>query len=168
MPYKRRFYRSKSANPDKYSVETQMFSTPPALNSWELVQTAGRQDTYQFVFTAVNSSTIQGMRKVKHITMTFSSNTQSPVAYALVYVPSGYSPNAIQWPINGNQVSIYEPNQFVLSRGVLDFRGGPLKISTPLSRNLNSGDNIQLIFATTDTTTAPSIISTIKYAITLQ
>lgn len=167
MPYRRRYRRARS-NPDKYSVETVMFSTPASVNSWEQIIETGQEDTRQFGFVAVNASTIQGMRKVKHITMTFSSSTQLPVAYALVYTPAGYNANNIRWPITGNQTSIYEPNQFVLSRGVLDFSGGPLRVSTPLSRNLNSGDRIDLIFAIPDGDSAPAIIATIKYAITLQ
>ena len=70
----------------------------------------------------------------------------------------------IQWPTYGSQLSIYEPNQFVLSRGVLDFTGGPLRIRTPLSRNLNSGDRIQLSHNLRDTTIR---FSYCKIAITL-
>ena len=167
MPYRKKYYK-RPLNPDKYSVETIMMQTPVTVAEWELVQESGRADTLQYVFLAVPGNTVQGMRKVKHLQLTFSSNSVAPIAYALVFVPAGYDPNSIKWPTFGSTQNIYEPNQFVLSRGVLDFTGGPLRVSTPLSRNLNSGDRVMLIFATTDTQTAPSIISTIKYAITLQ
>ena len=167
MPYRRRYRRARS-NPDKYSIESQMFQTPITIPGWTVVEEAGRATTLQYAFNAVAADTTQGMRKVKHIQLTFSSNSAAPIAYALVFVPAGYDPNSIRWPNPGANQSIYEPNQFVMSRGVLDFAGGPLRVSTPLSRNLNSGDRIVLIFATAATDTAPSIISTIKYAITLQ
>ena len=50
------------------------------------------------------------------------------------------------------QITLYEPNQFVMSSGVLDFSGGPLRIRSKLSRNLNSGDRIALALATPATT----------------
>ena len=39
-----------------------------------------------------------------------------------------------------------------MSSGVLDFSGGPLRIRSKLSRNLNSGDRIALALATPATT----------------
>lgn len=164
----RRYYKRRNVNRDKYSIESQMFQTPVTVAGWDAIVEAGRANTLQYAFNAVAADTTQGMRKVKHMQLTFSSNSAAPIAYALVFVPAGYDPNSIRWPTPGSNQSIYEPNQFVMSRGVLDFAGGPLRVSTPLSRNLNSGDRIVLIFATAATDTAPSIISTIKYAITLQ
>ena len=113
MPYRRR-YRRRAVNPDKYSVESIMFQTPGTVNEWTAVEESGRATTLQYVFLAVPGNTVQGMRKVKHLQLTFSSNTTSPIAYALVFVPFGYDPNSIKWPTPGSTQNIYEPNQFVL------------------------------------------------------
>ena len=109
----RRYYKRRKINPDKYSVETLMFTTPNTFQQWTPVETSGQQPNYQTTFTPVAQNSLQGMRKAKHFEMTFSSNTTSPVCYALVYTPAGYDHNNIQWPTYGSQLSIYEPNQFV-------------------------------------------------------
>ena len=38
--------------------------------------------------------------------------------------------------------SMYEPNQFVMNCGVIDPTAGPIRIYSPISRNLNDGDKI--------------------------
>ena len=40
--------------------------------------------------------------------------------------------------------SMYEPNQFVMNCGVIDPTAGPIRIYSPISRNLNDGDKISL------------------------
>ena len=39
---------------------------------------------------------------------------------------------------------MYEPNQFVMNCGVIDPTAGPIRIYSPISRNLNDGDKISL------------------------
>ena len=45
--------------------------------------------------------------------------------------------------------SMYEPNQFVMNCGVIDPTAGPIRIYSPISRNLNDGDKISLLIRPT-------------------
>lgn len=155
-----KFYRRRrftSGNRDKYSVEhTSIAITTDGTLTNQL---------YQGVQNVVPASPTQGMRKVKHITASLTINgANNPIIWwALVFVPEGYSVK----PINGAPgASLYEPNQFVLACGVNDPDAGPIRVSSPLSRNLNSGDSIWLVVGTTVGGT--SINGVIQYAITLQ
>ena len=147
----RRYYRRRSGNRDKYSIESTILYTPLGSEWPEVAATETTQKSRQFSALVVPSIDAQGMRKVKHLTMTFSAEQDTRVLYALVFVPSGYEVNPVRNPILGQSGSLYEPNQFVMSSGVLDFSGGPLRISTPLSRNLNSGDAIYIVFSSNST-----------------
>ena len=44
---------------------------------------------------------------------------------------------------------MYEPNQFVMNCGVVDPSAGPIRMSSPISRNLNDGDKITLLIRPT-------------------
>lgn len=167
----RRYYRRRSGNRDKYSIESTILYTPSGSQWTDVPAVSGEtQVSKQFSAVVVPSIDAQGMRKVKHLTMTFSSEQDTRCLYALVFVPSGYEVNAIRNPILGSPGSLYEPNQFVISSGVLDFSGGPLRVSTPLSRNLNSGDAIYLVFSSGAFQGLDSmqITANVRYAITLQ
>ena len=166
--YRRRRY----ANKDKYSVEQTSINTPPINAGW--TEVPGREDatvtTYQYSIAVVPPADIQGMRKVKHLEFTIANTGQDTFAnlyYAIVYVPLGYSPNNLDIPITGTAIGLYDPNQYVMSCGVLDFNAGPCRVKTPLSRNLNSGDSIYLILCTPNSS-ATAFYAMVKYAITLQ
>ena len=164
----RRYRRRIIANRDKYSVENTVCTTPPIAN-WTLQEaTETTQINRQFEIAVVPPSDEQGMRKVKHLTLSFSAGVDYRFFYALVYVPAGYEPNFLTLPAPGLANPLYEPNQFVMSSGVLDFTGGPLRIRTPLSRNLNSGDSIHLVIASNTTGANDSVSMNVQYAITLQ
>lgn len=150
---RRRFYKGSK---DKYSVEQHSFQQATAASGDLAVE-------------VVPANALQGMRKVKHLTVSLTApNTGSSVGninalyWALVYVPQGTSVN----PLNIGGPSLYEPNQFVLNSGIVDPDAGPIRISTPLSRNLNSGDSIWLVLGSTAANT--SINGMVQYAITLQ
>ena len=153
----------RSSNRDKYSVET----TAGYINTTNAVT----NDLYQSATVIVPPSTIQGMRKVKHITVSLTDTTTSGIIFwAIVYVPQGTQPNAlfsVTGAINING-SIYEPNQFVMNCGVVDPQAGPIRFSSPLSRNLNSGDAIYLIVGRTSASGSPEVYFVSRYAITLQ
>ena len=161
----RRRYYKRTANRDKYSVEHTTIRSPE-FDAWPATTTAR-----QWAINILPPTDIEGMRKVKHLTLTFSNfggvTEQYPIFYAVVYVPQGYDVNELYIPAIGQANNLYEPNQFVMSSGVLDFSGGPLRIRSKLSRNLNSGDRIALALATTLTSGGP-ILSEVTYAITLQ
>ena len=112
---KRRTYSGR----DKYSVEQRAgyLEIPAAQQAWAVV---------------VPDSSVEGMRKVKHITVSLAhqevTTEYSGIAYwALVYVPQGTTPNTMT--LSGT-TSMYEPNQFVMNAGVVDFPGGPV-VKTP-------------------------------------
>ena len=167
----RRYYRRtpRSNNRDKYSVENTACTTPPT-SSWTPVPASGdlTQASRQFPITIVPATDVQGMRKVKHLTISFSSEADTRLFYALVYVPGGYEPSFINFPALGQSISLYEPNQFVMSSGCLDFTGGPLRIRSPLARNLNSGDSIYLLVAKKEDDPSTTLFINCQYAITLQ
>ena len=171
----RRYYRRhRSGNRDKYSIENTCI-TASEFAQWTTIAAdpeINTQTSFQFVSQVVPSSDVEGMRKVKHLTLSFSCPSEIKLLYALVYVPQGYEPNTIRFPALGKGVSLYEPNQYVMSSGVLDFSGGPLRVKTPLSRNLNSGDSIALVLAASGLTALPTAgyapIVNVQYAITLQ
>ena len=151
--YKKKYYRGSR---DKYSVEQQAGSlTVPA-----------SQQGYTVV---VPDTAIQGMRKVKHLTVSVAANegtetTNAWAFWALVYVPQGTTPSALS--LTGT-TGMYEPNQFVMNCGVVDFSAGPVRFTSPVSRNLNSGDKIVLILANSSTYNA-TYHYVVRYAITLQ
>ena len=167
----RRYRRSyRSGNRDKYSIENTVTVTPSNIQNWDLIEGSDiNPQSRQFRVQIVTPSPTEGMRKVKHLTLSFSGQTEAKIFYAIVYVPAGYEPNSLNLPLSGGSVSLYEPNQYVMSSGVLDFQGGPLRIRSPLSRNLNSGDSIALVMATdSELTSSYSIAINTTYAITLQ
>ena len=59
-------------------------------------------------------------------------------------------------------MGMYEPNQFVMNCGVIDNDAGPIRMSSPLGRNLNDGDSIYLIVRPI---AEMSIYCTVRYAI---
>ena len=146
--YKRPISRK---NADKYSVESTALLTSNT-TTWETVPSSGSSTSVsrQNAFIVVPPSETQGMRKVKHLTLSFTSQSDSAIYYALVYVPNNYSPSNLSIPSPDHAISLYEPSQFLMSSGVLDFTGGPCRIHCPLSRNLNQGDNISLVLAVYD------------------
>ena len=168
----RRYYRRypRSNNRDKYSVEQTLISTP-YINNWAIIPaTSDTISTKQFSISVIPPTNVEGMRKVKHFTMSFadSAGLNILLAYALVYVPEGYDPNTINYPDKGKAISMYEPNQFVLSSGMIDF-SNPYRVKCPLARNLNSGDSVYLVLALPSGWDAQENFEvTVKYAITLQ
>jgi len=146
--YKKKYYYHSGR--DKYSVE----------------QTAGTLATDSLGdggATVVIPSTVQGMRKVKHLTISLAQNTAGTgLFWALVYVPQGTTANKLQI----DTTTMYEPNQFVMNCGIFDVDAGPMRISSPISRNLNSGDSIALILHSNSPSTSFSYV--VRYAITLQ
>ena len=176
---RRRYYgRRKSYNRDKYSIEHTNIVVPAfggqGLNGWTAYEATDTDlASYQYNINVVPPTDIQGMRKIKHLTISFTvvGETITPgIEYALVYVPEGYEPQKLRIPnfansING--VSAYSANQYIMSMGILDFNAGPQRISSHLSRNLNSGDRIMLLFSTVSDA-GSTLLAEVTYAVTLQ
>nr|QIR82155.1 capsid protein [unidentified] len=164
MAYRRRSFRRSGGQRDKYSVEQTGFQfTLPTTNTNGL---------YQQAVQVVAPDSAQGMRKVKHLTVNLTlrnANNEIELFWALVFVPQGYTPNAMYSATGSVSGSLYEPNQFVMNCGIVDPDAGPVRFRSPISRNLNSGDSIYLIVGSTEFgSTAPEINGIVRYAITLQ
>jgi len=149
----------KSYNRDKYSKEN--FRTQITTGN----EYVGTSVLYQGGQEIVPATTVQGMRKVKHITISLSklgAAENAPFFWALVFVPQGYSAN----PLGAPGGSLYEPNQYVMACGCIDPDAGPIRIRSPIARNLNSGDSVSLVIGSI----APSKIyaGVVSYAVTLQ
>ena len=151
--YKKKTYTKKT----KYSVEQQAgVLTMPSAGTDVQVQ-------------VVPDTAIQGMRKVKHLTVSLAArdlaNTENDICYwALVYVPQGTTVGTMT--LTGAS-GMYEPNQFVMNCGVVDFSAGPCRIHCPTARNLNSGDKIVLILNGGNVSTTRYYAYVVRYAITL-
>jgi len=146
----------KSYNRDKYSKENFRVSIATGAESVNGLYQGGQ--------VIVPATTVQGMRKVKHVTVSLSKYTTqtSPFFWALVFVPQGYSANTLG--VAGG--SIYEPNQYVMACGCIDPDAGPIRIRSPISRNLNSGDSISLVIGSGNQDA--SYFGVVSYAVTLQ
>ena len=150
----------KSYNRDKYSKEN--FRVAVAVGN-TLVN-----GLYQGGQAIVPATTVQGMRKVKHVTVSLSKLTNDgvddakPFHWALVYVPESYAAN----PIGAVGGSLYEPNQYVMACGCVDPDAGPIRIRSPVARNLNSGDSISLVIGAP--TSGATYVGVVSYAVTLQ
>ena len=165
-PYKKRVYYRRG-NRDKYSIEQ--------CASQVVVPAAGAQGPGQGGVVVVPPTDLQGMRKVKHLTVSLAQpglvttqNGPTSVYWCLVYVPQGTSVGQIVVGSGGSHVPMYEPNQFVMNCGVVDFEAGPVRITSPLSRNLNSGDQIALVLANNSSQSAIGVDAVCRYAVTLQ
>ena len=168
----RRYVKRTRVARDKYSIEQTNFQSPQ-VSEWTTIESTDEAiaDSKQWVVPLINPASIQGMRKVKHLTVTLANTASDAnlLFYSIVYVPEGYEAQPLQFPAPDHAISNYKANQFVMSSGAVDFSAGPTRIRTPLSRNLNSGDNILMILATNTGASANlQIIGQITYAITLQ
>lgn len=177
MMYRRRsYFRTprgtyyRSVKPVKYSNET--------YNASFAYQWTSAANTTKSI-TMVPAVQTLGVRKVKNFTL---SITQSPTydssgttakssnfIYAIVYCPEGMEPQQLNLGSLTAASSLYEPNQNVIASGVCSSDSGQLRLSNRMSRNLNSGDRIYLLFRpTTSTGTAndfTNISAVLNYAI---
>ena len=163
MPYRRPYKRPRYGKRDKYSIQQKASVATVAANKTSVVD-------------IVPATTTEGMRKVKHLTCNLtqvtatgvSGGAESNLFWALVYVPQGTTAGALNVATAGaTPSSMYEPNQFVMNCGVIDPTAGPIRIYSPISRNLNDGDKISLLIRPTLDGAATIISLCVRYAITL-
>ena len=81
--------------------------------------------------------------------------------------PQGTTAGSIQLATTAALSDMYEPNQYVMNCGIVDPTAGPIRFSSPISRNLNNGDAIVLLVRHTLGGNM-DIRGTCRYAITLQ
>ena len=148
----RRYYKRTRTSRKKYSVQQKAFKFDAAASSTTSVE-------------IVPATTVEGMRKVKHVTVNCSTTHAVPLYWALVYVPQGTVPGVLNVATTADQTSLYEPNQFVMNCGIADPDAGPIRIWSPLARNLNDGDRILLLITHTNSATV-GVFALCRYAIT--
>ena len=158
MPYYRRPYkRPRYGKKLKYSVQQKCVTvTTPDASATGKVE-------------VVPGTDVEGMRKVKHLTVSMSPDSTATLSFywALVYVPQGTTPADINI---GSALSgaMYEPNQFVMNCGIMSTGAGPIRIYSPLARNLNDGDAIYLLVRSAQDVGPTEYNCVVRYAITLQ
>ena len=160
MGYRRRYARRSYGKRAKYSLETRLLDVATADLGAELVDGKVR---FQAIQTIVPATTVQGMRKVKHITLQLRDANNVSFFYAVVYVPNAVSVNYLG--LVAYPDTLYEPSQFLMGSGYVDGDAGPNRLRIPTARNLNEGDTIVLLVGSTNAT---SITGMATYAITYQ
>ena len=109
----------------------------------------------------VPATTIEGMRKVKHLTVNATVQGESDSFYwALVYVPQGTVPGAINFVTTTSSPGMYEPNQFVMNCGVVDGTAGPIRFSSPI--------DVTLTTATQSTSSSGLTLSAVQTSSSMQ
>ena len=166
--YRRRRYAiARPVKTAKYSNETYASAA---------IETFATANVYYAV--PIAQANVLGTRKVKNFTLTICSKAANvadehqPFFFALVFLPEGTTPSAINFGTTINQqthavesVSLYEPNQNVIMQGVVDSTQ-VYRFKTRLARNLNSGDRVILAFRPLGNWTAAGLLCyTLNYAL---
>ena len=116
MPYYRRpFKRARYGKRIKYSIQQKAFQ----------FNATGGQTSGQLI---VPATTLEGMRKVKHITVNLAG-LAGQFWWAIVYVPQGTTPGSITIGDTTSGAAMYEPNQFCMNCGIVDDNAGPIRFS---------------------------------------
>ncbi|ORX78303.1 hypothetical protein BCR32DRAFT_247264 [Anaeromyces robustus] len=106
---------------------------------------------HQYSTTVVPAVTTEGVRKAGKFTVNVSlvSNVEGILYWALIYVPKGYTARNF-FAEADTHPPLYEPANNVLASGMNDTNAGPVRIYSPLFKNLNSGDSIVFQVAAQD------------------
>ena len=162
MPYYRRAAkRPRYGKRDKYSIQQKASVASIAANHTSVVD-------------IVPATTTEGMRKVKHLTCNLTqvvaggSSAKATSSGRSCMSLRGQLQESLNIATAGaTPSSMYEPNQFVMNCGVIDPTAGPIRIYSPISRNLNDGDKISLLIRPTLDGVATIVSLCVRYAITL-
>lgn len=160
MPFRRRYAR-RAGRKNKYNINTTSFESI-AQSDWQR-----KPDTsiYYVNKEIVPQSGVGGTRKVKRfvINMALPPTSNMLLWWALVYVPEGTAPSLPSVTGEG-----YQPSQFVICQGMLA-SSAPVRINTPMSRNLNQNDQVMLViwhdFGTPGSQTLVGCGAFIQYAL---
>ena len=122
MPYRRAYKRPRYGKRDKYSVQQKAF---------QFSADSGTSSTWLLV----PATTLEGMRKVKHlmVNLTIDPDSVGPMWWAIVYVPQGTTVGSINVTTSASATGMYEPNQFVMNCGIADPTAGPIRFSSPVA-----------------------------------
>ena len=166
--YRRRRYGSYSRQGRKWSPTTQVVNTQTSSGSQKSLPIAFNR-TGERVGTTYPIGPIM---KVKYFRLNVVFESSVTALWALVYVPDGLpigKLNVAGTGLDSMPGALYEPQQFIIASGVYTSQGSngasaPLRVWSPLARNLNPGDGVFLVWQTlTSASSIPTII-TINYS----
>ena len=168
--YRRRRYGSYSRRGRKWCPVTQVNSDTTGAGQKSLViaynrlgASAGPGNQYPY----------GPIMKVKNFRLNIVFASSVSVLWALVYVPEGMPIGTLNTAgvVGGPALSLYEPQQFLIASGIYSSaatnsgaNAGPLRIWTPLARNLNPGDGVFLIWRALENVAGVETYITINYA----
>ncbi|ORX75328.1 hypothetical protein BCR32DRAFT_296967 [Anaeromyces robustus] len=144
---------TRSGRKNKYNVQNTPFSGKLGTALQYGIGAIMNAPTFhQFNYTVVPSVDSEGVRKAGKFTINVSivGNTEGILYWALIYVPKGYSAKNFFTEQLANP-PLYEPSTNVLASGMNDTNAGPVRIYSPLFKNLNTGDSIVFQVAAQDT-----------------
>lgn len=173
--YRRRYRGYRSAK-SRYSNETAIIThnQTTTLDAGDTFPKGVIEEKSYVGYPVVPSTSTYGTRKAKNFEISLTSDALSqPLVCALVYVPQGTlaSDFNVTTPTLDKVSSLYEPNQNVICQFVIPANGTSnspqiTKVKTRLARNLDSGDQIVMIFAPIGPiSTAFALGATVNYAI---
>ena len=163
--YRRSSYRRSGK---KWSPTTQVVNTATSSGSQKSLPIAFNH-TGERVGTTYPIGPIM---KVKYFRLNIVFESSVTVLWALVYVPDGLPIgrlNVAGTGVDSTPGALYEPQQFIITSGVYTSQGSsgasaPLRVWTPLARNLSPGDGVFLVWqALTSASSIPTIV-TVNYS----
>ena len=120
------------------------------------------------------SYTVGPVMKVKNFRLNVVFDSSVTVLWALVYVPEGLPIGRLSTSVSaGSQddaQALYEPQQFIIASGLYSSVGtggssaGPLRVWTPLARNLNPGDGVFFVWKALTQASGVGTFFTLNYA----
>jgi hypothetical protein len=142
--------------------------------------TGGGQSSQVVALNRINSGIapttfpLGPIMKVKNFRINIVFASSVSVLWALVYVPEGLPIGTLNYGASTPQlsaVSLYEPQQYLIASGLYSSaatnsgaNAGPLRIWSPLARNLNPGDGIYLIWRPLENIAGVDTFFTVNYA----
>ena len=170
--YRRRRYGSYSRRGSgrKWSPTTQISSTTTAAGQSSLVVAHNRLNNSS---ATLGTMPLGPIMKVKNFRINAVFAASLSVLWALVYVPEGTPIGTINVApaVVGPAAGFYEPQQFLIASGLYSsaasgggMNAGPLRVWSPLARNLNPGDGIYFIWRAFDFTGHADTLITFSYA----
>lgn len=157
MPrYYRRYYGRRSYKKVRYSNETTSLMIAEQLAAGDVSTHPAYAQPPSHGFKLVPSTNVQGVRKVKNMTLSLNViGIDVPLLCAVVFVPGGTDAYTLNHAAGNspNAVSLYEPNQNVIMQFVVNpidaaIPGNSIvqRFRTRLARNLDSNDEIRFIY----------------------
>jgi hypothetical protein len=169
--YRRRRYGGYSHRGKKWSPTTQVVNRITGAGQSSQVIALNR------MAPAAESGTtypLGPIMKVKNFRITAVFASSVSVLWALVYVPEGMPLGSLNYGNTPNAAlaaSLYEPQQFLIASGIYSSaatnsgaNAGPLRVWSPLARNLNPGDGVYFLWRPLENVSGVDTFFTFNYA----